>query len=139
MIFKTQYIHRQEQWQKVDMTQRTRQMRKPPSSPQTQGMMMMIITPGITPANSNTEKMAHSKEYQPVTPTERNPLNQVLLPPHLVANKYLWPQEQGSPKRAGLLSQKPLSVVSQQNARHGVRLKGSSRWLTKANLRLVTK
>ena len=79
-----------------------------------------------------------SQKTQPMTPTARNPLNQAPLPPHLV-NKYLWPQEQGSPKSAGISSPKPLSAVSQQNAWHGVRLNRSSRWLTKANLRHVTK
>ena len=63
------------------------------------------------PTDIMSQKGAKSKGYQPlVTPTARNPLNQVPLPPQQ-ANKCLCPQEQGSPKsNKGHALQKPLSL-----------------------------
>ena len=125
------------------MIQWTRQLRKPFSS-QTQGMTMTILPHGITPTNIKSQKRVKSKVYQPlVTPTARNPLNQVPLPPQR-ANKCLCPQEQGSPKsNKGHALQKPLSLQGIPRASvcepcrktwHGVRLAGSFRGPTQANL-----
>ena len=122
-------------WQKAALIPQTQQLIQPHSY-QNQAMTM-TMTP-LTHGIAATSTKFPSQKTQPMTPTARNPLNQAPLPPHLV-NKYLWPQEQGSPKSAGISSPKPLSAVSQQNAWHGVRLNRSSRWLTKANLRHVTK
>ena len=108
------------------------------------GMTMTTLTHGITPTNGKSQNGAKSKGSQPlVKPTARNPLNQVPLPPQR-ANKCLCPQEQGFPKsNKGLAQQKPLSLQGIPRASvcepcrkkwHGVRLAGSFRWPTQANL-----